>query len=100
MGNCYNQCLEFFDSGSKIIVYERIRQPSFLEHYNTELFLKKRNSRILKEDKEHFFQNENWFEEICRINNNKPFLDATKFMENYPHYKIEQVSFSYYYFLL
>ena len=92
MGACYHKC---FLSATGVhhhndLLYEKVRKPSFMENYSVETVLKKRCSRILKEDKEHLFENEEWFKDKAIHNNGKPFLDVNKFMESYPHYKIDQ----------
>ena len=83
MGNC-------FPAGHSL-KFEKLRKPSFLETYNVDQVLKKRGSRILKEDRDHFFENEEWFKELIGHNNGKSYLDIQKFLENYPHYKLDQV---------
>ena len=92
-GVCDKKCFyyEVEDPPSTSPLYEKVRNPSFMEHYCVEAVLKKTCSRILKEDKEHLFQNEEWFKDITNHNKNgKSFLDINKFMESYPHYRIDQ----------
>jgi len=89
MGNCYNKCIIYTEPPNSLI-YEKIRKPSFGENYNVEAALQ-RCSNILDEDKEHLFENEEWYNEIAANNNGKPLLDIHKFMESYPHYRIDQV---------
>lgn len=89
MGNCYFKCLEVFDSKGKTLIYEKIRAPSFMDHYgNAEFILRKRSSHVLKEEN---FQNENWFYDLPQTVNGKPFLDLQKFVNNYSHFKFDQV---------
>ena len=96
MGACYHKCFlpEKGDLHHNDLLYEKIRKPSFMENYCVETVLKKRCSRILEEDKHHLFENEEWFKDKAIHNNGKPFLDVNKFMESYPHYKIDQADLS------
>ena len=71
---------------------EKERKPSFLENHNMEAILRKTKSKVLKEDKEHFFENEEWFQDLISQNNNKTFLNLPLFLETYKHYKLDQVS--------
>jgi len=75
----------------KQLKLEKERKPSFLVNYNVRAILQKTKSKILQEDKDHFFENQEWFKDLL-LANGVSFLDIEKFLENYKHYKIDQVT--------
>lgn len=81
----------FLCDSSPKLKEEKIRQPSFLKSYNTDLLFNKSKSKIFDEDKHYFFENEVWFKDLISQNNNKTFLNVHLFIETYEHYKIDQV---------
>lgn len=72
---------------------EKLRKPSFMDKSDIAAFFKKSNSKVIQDDKDHFFQEQAWFQEIFSLNGNQSFIDIHKFLEHYKHYKIDQVSF-------
>lgn len=92
MGPCYHKCFSLErDFLQNSLDEEAKRQPSFMDHQCIETVLQHRKSKVQKEDQEHLFQNEEWYNEVARENGGKPLLDIHKFMDHYPHYKIDQV---------
>ena len=77
----------------KTLRKELNREPTFMKGYNMNGVLNKTNSKVFEEDKDHFFENEAWFQEVLSMNKNVSFIDLHKFIEKYPHYKIDQVCF-------
>jgi len=98
MGVFYHKCFPDCAAHNSTLLNEKIRPPSFMGKNSIECIIKNRGSKVVKDDKEHFFKNEEWFKEICDLNHGKSFLDINRFIENYPHYKIDQVFVSFVFF--